>query len=152
MNLAHIIKRPIITEKSMKLAKAGMYTFEVVPEVNKGQIRAAVSKFFKVDVTEVKTMNVRGLRKRKPRGKKGYYWTKSWKKAIVGLAKGQSIDLFEEDTKEDKKNKKTASGKSSTEGKATGSKKKKGLVEKVSKLKEKVAERDFKEKKNSGDK
>ncbi len=88
-----IIKRPILTEKS--LDQKGMYNklhFEVDRRANKIEIKKAVEQIFKVDVIDVRTMNVKGKRKRV-----GRYWTKrpDWKKAIVTIKPGQKVEFFE---------------------------------------------------------
>jgi large subunit ribosomal protein L23 len=89
-----ILKAPIITEKSMILANAGCYTFEVELAATKGQIAAEVATQFKVQVTGVKTMRIKGRTKRV--GKKRVEVQLSpWKKAIVKLKKDQKIALFE---------------------------------------------------------
>jgi len=92
MNLYDILKKPVITEKSMKLAKEGKYTFEVATDANKIEIRNAVEKVFNVKVIKINTANYDGKRKRvgKYVGK-----TNAYKKAIVTLEKGQTIDIFD---------------------------------------------------------
>ena len=89
-----IIKRPLITEKGAKLREEhNSYTFQVSPEANKIEIRAAIHSIFKVDVEEVRTINVQGKFKKLGRtsGRRS-----AWKKAIVTLKKGQTIDLFDQ--------------------------------------------------------
>lgn len=95
MTPEQIIKRPLIlTEKGQQLREAeNKYLFEVDRRANKQQIRDAVEKLFEVSVTEVNTMVVRGRIRRMGRG---YAKTKNWKKAIVQVAEGESIDFFEE--------------------------------------------------------
>ena len=86
-----IILRPIISERSYDLIGVNQYTFEVDKKANKIEIAQAVEEIFKVRVLKVNTMNVRG----KPkivRRVKGY--SRSWKKAIVTLAEGDSIEAF----------------------------------------------------------
>lgn len=88
--------KPIVTEKASILTeKLGRYTFRVSPEANKFQIKDLVEKFYGVKVTRVNTINVRSKNKSR--------WTKSgllrgktaaWKKAIVDLADGQTIDFY----------------------------------------------------------
>lgn len=87
-----VIRRPIITEKSTELAGGGKYVFEVDPRANKLQIKEAVEIGFNVVVRGVNTMNVRGKRRRFGRhaGQEP-----GWKKAIVTLADGYQIKLFE---------------------------------------------------------
>ena len=92
MQVFDIIRRPIVTEKSTLLQEQGRYTFEVAPAANKHQIKQAVEEAFDVEVVRVNTMNVRGKRKRfGPR----LAARPSWKKAIVQLAPGSTITIFE---------------------------------------------------------
>lgn len=95
MTPEQIIKRPLIlTEKGQQLRETdNKYLFEVDRRANKQQIRDAVETLFEVSVTEVNTMIVRGRIRRMGRG---YAKTKNWKKAIVQVAAGESIDFFEE--------------------------------------------------------
>ncbi|MCZ7685783.1 MAG: 50S ribosomal protein L23 [Sandaracinaceae bacterium] len=95
MTPEQIIKRPLIlTEKGQQLRETdNKYLFEVDRRANKQQIREAVEKLFEVSVTDVNTMIVRGRIRRMGRG---YAKTKNWKKAIVQVADGESIDFFEE--------------------------------------------------------
>jgi len=94
MQLEDVIKRPLVlTEKGNQLREQGnQYLFEVSPKANKVQIKAAVETLFKVNVTDVNTLIVRGKMRRMGRG---HAKTKNWKKAIVTLAEGDSIDFFE---------------------------------------------------------
>jgi large subunit ribosomal protein L23 len=87
-----IIIRPLITEKNTNLMELNKYSFEVDRNASKPQIKYAIETIFKVSVTKVHTMNVRGKLKR--RGRTSGY-TADWKKAIVTLAEGSRIDLFE---------------------------------------------------------
>ena len=87
-----ILRRPIVTEKSTLLQEERTYVFEVAPEATKQEIRSAVESAFDVKVQRVNTMRVLGKRKR--------YGARlsrqrSWKKAIVTLAQGESITIFE---------------------------------------------------------
>jgi large subunit ribosomal protein L23 len=93
----HIIKRPIIlTEKANRLREAhNQVIFEVDRDANKLQIRDAVLKLFKVSVTDVNTMVMRGKDRRMGRGRGKM---QNWKKAIVTLKEGDSIDFFSEAT------------------------------------------------------
>ena len=86
-----VILRPIISERSYDLINDNRYTFEVAKTANKVEIGQAVESIFDVRVTNVNTMNVRGKPKR-VRYAKGY--TRSWKKAIVTLAEGDTIEAF----------------------------------------------------------
>ena len=85
-----IIKAPVITEKSAALAQEGKYAFKVDPRANKTEIKMAIEKLFNVKVLDVRTINVHPRKKRV-----GRYTglTNRKKKAIVTLAKGQTIDL-----------------------------------------------------------
>jgi large subunit ribosomal protein L23 len=92
MNPHQIIKRPLITEKNMNLMRFNKYSFEVDRNATKPQIKRAIEEIFNVRVTAVHTMNVRGKLRRRGRQ---YGYTADWKKAIVTLAEGDRIDLFE---------------------------------------------------------
>ena len=86
-----IIKAPIITEKSANIASDGQsYVFKVDVKANKTEIKQAVEKIFNVKVSEVRTINVKPKKKRV-----GRYtgMTSKYKKAIVKLAEGSSIEL-----------------------------------------------------------
>ena len=82
MNLYDVIKKPVITEKSMIALEAGKYTFEVNKKATKVQIAKAVEKLFEVKVLNVNTMIVKGKTKR-VRYQEGK--TPDWKKAIVTI-------------------------------------------------------------------
>lgn len=88
-----ILIRPVVSEKSYGLAELGKYTFEVAGEANKIEIRQAVEEQFHVVVTAVNTLWVRGKQRRMGRLPAGR--TKRWKKAVVTLQAGDSIDIFE---------------------------------------------------------
>lgn len=89
-----VIKRPIVTEKSMKLADSHLYTFEVDKSATKEVIAKVVAAKFNVKVLSVKTINVKGVMKQQRRVRKSYQ-TSGFKKAIVQLSKGQKIAIFE---------------------------------------------------------
>jgi large subunit ribosomal protein L23 len=91
MNAHDVILRPIVSEKSYDLMEMGRYTFEVHKTARKEQIAAAIEEIFGVTVTKVNTMNVAG-KPRRLRYNKGL--SRSWKKAIVTLKEGETIDLF----------------------------------------------------------
>ena len=91
MTAYDIIKRPIITEQSMEQTEMKRYTFEVAKDSNKVEIRQAVEAIFNVTVTKVNTLNVKSKPKRM-RGAAGR--TRTWKKAMVTLKEGDSIELF----------------------------------------------------------
>ena len=92
MDATQIIIAPIVSEKSYVLATAGKYTFRVHDTAHKTQIRQAVEELFGVKVLDVATMSVKGKPKRR-----GYTagTRRSWKKAIVQVAPGQSIPIFQ---------------------------------------------------------
>lgn len=89
-----ILRKPIITEKSMKLAEQGLYTFLVDKDATKQQVSKAVKNKFNVDVLSIKTINIKGEIKSQRRVRK-FYQTPGFKKAIVLVKKGQSIPVFE---------------------------------------------------------
>ena len=92
MNPHQIIIRPLITEKNTNLMELNKYSFEVDRSANKHQIKQAVESIFNVSVVKVHTMNKRGKLRR--RGQQ-FGYTADWKKAIVTLAEGDRIELFE---------------------------------------------------------
>lgn len=92
MNLYQVLRRPLITEKYTALQAFGKYAFEVEGQANKPQIKQAVEKAFKVEVTAVNVLTVAG--KRRKRGLRQLP-ARSWKKAIVTLKPGDKIELFE---------------------------------------------------------
>ena len=92
MELLEVIRRPVITEKTTGLQERGKYGFEVAKKATKPQIKAAVEKAFTVNVTKVNIITVQPKTKMVRRNR---IKTRSWKKAIVTLAKGQQIELFE---------------------------------------------------------
>ena len=85
-----LIVAPVITEKATLLNETGQVTFKVTLDATKPEIKAAVEGLFGVNVTAVNTIVVKGKSKRF-RGRPGQ--RSDWKKAIVSLAEGQSIDL-----------------------------------------------------------
>lgn len=91
-NLNDILVEPILSEKATALREQGKYVFKVAPTATKIQIKEAVSKLFNVKVIGCTTLNVDGKVKR-VRGKPGK--TASYKKAIVRLAAGETIKVFE---------------------------------------------------------
>jgi large subunit ribosomal protein L23 len=89
-----VILRPIVSEKSYALLDDGAYTFVVHPDANKVEIRQAVEAIFNVRVRKVNTLNRKGKRKRNRRAFT-YGKRSDTKRAIVTLAGGDRIDLFE---------------------------------------------------------
>ncbi|MCB0076754.1 MAG: 50S ribosomal protein L23 [Anaerolineales bacterium] len=93
MNNYQVILRPVVTEKSMDQAEwDNQYTFEVALRANKRQIKEAVEALFDVEVTNVRTMVMKGKTRRWGRN---FYSKSDWKKAVVTLAEGDSIVEFE---------------------------------------------------------
>lgn len=87
----NVIVRPVVSERSFDQMGLNKYTFEVAPEANKIEIADAVEKLFDVHVVKVNTLWV------KPKTKRVRYVagkTKKWKKAIVTLAEGDTIEIF----------------------------------------------------------
>jgi len=92
-----IIKKPIITEKAtMASEKLNRFTFEVDFKANKIEIKKAVEKMYGVHVTDVRTSNYGGGKSSVKYTNKGIVEqrSKQWKKAVVTVADGQTIDLF----------------------------------------------------------
>jgi large subunit ribosomal protein L23 len=87
-----VLVRPLITEKGTYLSGLNKYPFEVRTEANKLQIKEAVELAFNVKVRAVNTMVMHGKLRRVG---KNQGLTKDWKKAVVTLEPGQSIELFE---------------------------------------------------------
>lgn len=90
--MSQIVKRPLLTEKNNLLASKNIYVFQVDRLANKKQIKQNVEKYFEVKVQSVKTAICRG---RARRTRLGYGRVKYWKKAIVRLHPGETINLFE---------------------------------------------------------
>jgi large subunit ribosomal protein L23 len=87
-----VLLAPVVSEKSYELIEQRKYSFRVHPEAHKTQIRQAVEELFEVHVEGVNIVQVRPKPKRRGlvRGKKP-----GWKKAIVQLREGESIEIFE---------------------------------------------------------
>jgi large subunit ribosomal protein L23 len=87
-----IVIEPILTEKSNEARERGVYTFRVNPKANKIQIKGAIATLFNVHAVDCRVVNVKGKPKRTryAAGK-----TSSWKKAIVKVADGERISVFE---------------------------------------------------------
>ena len=92
MEARDILVRPLITERTTQLMAEGKYVFVVAKAANKIEIAKAVAEVFKVKVAKVNTVNVTGKKKRMGRteGKRPDY-----RKAIVKLAPGETIEFFE---------------------------------------------------------
>ncbi|NBN89350.1 MAG: 50S ribosomal protein L23 [Actinobacteria bacterium] len=89
-----IILKPIVSEKSYALIEQGVYTFEVDPTATKPEIHDAVEAIWGVKVTKVNTMNRKG-KVRRSRGTNRLGARKDTKRALVTLASGNEIPLFE---------------------------------------------------------
>lgn len=92
-NLHSIIVRPLVTEKSTeKLEREGAYSFVVAKDANKVEIAQAIESLFNVKVSDVRTMQYRGKERRLGRymGRRA-----AWKKAVVKLREGDTIEIFE---------------------------------------------------------
>jgi large subunit ribosomal protein L23 len=87
-----VLLAPVISEKSYGLLDGNQYTFIVLPEANKTQIKIAVEQIFNVKVLGVNTINRPGKRKRSKGSVMGK--RKDTKRAIVSLAAGDRIELF----------------------------------------------------------
>jgi large subunit ribosomal protein L23 len=93
LHVYDVIKRPVITEKSsIQADDLNQYVFEVDQRANKIQVKEAVELVFEVTVDKVRTMVQPAKRGR--RGRAWYIRTRQWKKAVVTLAEGDEIDLF----------------------------------------------------------
>ena len=92
MNAFEIVKTVRLTEKGTRHGeKYNQYTVVADPRANKTQIRHAVQELFKVKVTKVNTLNVRGKARRQRTKQAGQ--TSNWKKAVVTLKEGDKIVL-----------------------------------------------------------
>jgi len=96
MRLSKSIINPIITEKSYDHAAYGKYVFKVAVSATKGSIRNEIKDLYGVDVVEVKTAIIPGKSSRIGRTRL-FSEPAKWKKAVVKLKEGQSIDLFPKD-------------------------------------------------------
>lgn len=84
---------PILTEKSLNLAKTGKFTFWVGPGLDKNEIKKVIESVYEVHVTGIRTILYKGLVKKNVRGRK--VKVPARKKAMVDLAKDERIDAFE---------------------------------------------------------
>ncbi|HLY08025.1 MAG TPA: 50S ribosomal protein L23 [Planctomycetota bacterium] len=88
-----VIKKPVVTEKSMANQQKSVYTFIVAPDATKPEVKHSVEKAFNVKVDDVRTVNVKGKYKRMKnqllQGKR-----KDWKKAYVTLKEGFRLDII----------------------------------------------------------
>lgn len=91
MDAHDIIVRPVVTEHSYDMMEKNTFTFEVAKNANKIEVAKAVEEIFDVTVVKVNTLTVKPKKKR-VRVQQGY--TRTWKKAMVTLKDGDTIELF----------------------------------------------------------
>ena len=94
MEARKVLRRPLLTEKAtIRREVANEYAFEVDPAANKIAIKSAIEELFSVKVTKIRTINMAGKLKRMGvhQGRRS-----GWKKALVTLAEGQTIDIYEQ--------------------------------------------------------
>ncbi len=94
MNIYEVVVRPLETEKAYSQREMGQYVFVVNRKANKGQIRRAVEQIYDVTVASVNVMNM-PAKINKIRGRRKVARRAPWKKAIVTLAPGESIEALE---------------------------------------------------------
>lgn len=94
LHLYDVLRRPVVSEKANIMSEEfNQYVFEVAPEANKRQIEQAISVIFEKRVKKVNTMIMPA--KRGMRGRNAYQRSKQWKKAIVTLEAGETLELFD---------------------------------------------------------
>jgi large subunit ribosomal protein L23 len=93
ISLHDVLLRPVISEKSTLETERNNYTFAVARDANKFLIKSAVEAEFKVTVLDVRVVSVRPKQKR--RGRRTLGMVPGWKKAVVTVAPGDKIELFE---------------------------------------------------------
>jgi len=102
MNVGDILLKPIITEKSLRqVGEENKYSFKVARRATKKQIKKAIEELYKVKVLAVNIANFPGKTRRLLKTRKEFK-SAGWKKAVVKLAEGQKIDVFEFPTEEKK--------------------------------------------------
>ena len=95
LHLYDVIRRPVITEKSTQMAEVlNKYVFEVARNANKIQVKEAVEEIFDLEGKVVKVHMMVMPAKRGRRGRNSYIRARQWKKAVVTLEEGVSIELF----------------------------------------------------------
>jgi large subunit ribosomal protein L23 len=96
LHASQVVLRPVISEKSMDHTQRSKYTFAVHDDANKMQIKAAVEELFKVTVLDVNVLNTKSKEKsrNRRRGRVAGH-TSPWKKAVVTVKAGDSIEFFE---------------------------------------------------------
>jgi large subunit ribosomal protein L23 len=92
VDVREVLQAPVVSEKSYELIDAGKYSFRVHPDAHKTQIRQAVEELFDVHVVRVNVSKVQP----KPKRRGTFKGTKpGWKKAIVQLRPGETIEIFQ---------------------------------------------------------
>ena len=95
LHLYDVIRRPVITEKSTEMADGdNKYVFEVAQKANKIQVKEAVEEIFDLEGKVIKVNTMVMPAKRGRRGRNSYIRSRQWKKAVVTLEDGVSIELF----------------------------------------------------------
>lgn len=96
MEITEVLRRGIVTEKSVKLQEHNQYTFKVALKANKIDIRRAVESLFNVDVVKVNVLRMPGKPKwiRRRGAAPRPVEPREWKKAIVTIKEGQTIDIL----------------------------------------------------------
>lgn len=91
-----MLRRPVVTEKTNYMSeKLGQYVFEVTQDATKAQVKDAVETIFDVDVVRVNIINVPAKRTRRARSRRVLVRRSGYKKAIITLAQGQTLPIFE---------------------------------------------------------
>ena len=94
--LYEVLRRPLITEKSnFQSSKLNQYAFEVANDANRTMVKDAIETIFDVDVVKVNVLNVPPKRGRRARSRRLLVRKPGFKKAIVTLAEGQTLEIFE---------------------------------------------------------
>ncbi len=93
MKLSSILLKPIITEKSFEMSNQGVYVFKVNMKANKHSVAKEVKRMYGVDAVEVRTVINPGKNRRMVASRISVR-TAKWKKALIKLQKGQTIDVF----------------------------------------------------------
>lgn len=95
MNLHQVLLHPVVSEKTMHAEADGKYTFKVAMEANRLQVREAVQALYDVEVASVHILVMPAKTRR--RGNRVFIRSPKWKKAVVSLAEGESINVYEGD-------------------------------------------------------
>lgn len=88
----NVLKEPCITEKATDLEKEDKYVFRVFPKSNKKEVKKAIESLYKVDVVNVRIINIPPKKRRAGRRTEG--WRKGYKKAVVRIKNGQKIEML----------------------------------------------------------